>query len=93
MILGFADKTTEAVWNGTVTKGFPAELVRRAQVKLAMIASASELDDLRTPPSNRLELLKGDHAGRHSIRINDQWRICFVWHNGNADEVEIVDYH
>ena len=69
------------------------EIQRIAARKMEMLAAASELKSLRIPPSNRLEKLKGDRAGRHSIRINDQWRICFVWKAGDAYEVEIVDYH
>jgi proteic killer suppression protein len=93
VITSFKDKTTEAIWRGTVAKGFPADLVRRAQVKLAAINTAVSLTDLRAPPSNHLEALRGDRAGQHSIRINDQWRICFVWRDGNVDAVEITDYH
>ncbi|MFK8250556.1 type II toxin-antitoxin system RelE/ParE family toxin [Ancylobacter terrae] len=93
MILSFKDKRTEAVWNGAVGKGFPSDLVRVAQRKLAMLAAAVTLDALRAPPANRLEALKGDRDGQHSIRINDQFRICFVWRDGHATDVEIVDYH
>jgi proteic killer suppression protein len=93
MIRSFKGKLTEEVWTGEVKKGFPQELVRRAQVKLAMIASAEELADLRRPPANRLEALRGERAGQYSIRINDQWRICFAWKDGGAADVEIVDYH
>lgn len=93
MIRNFLDKATEAVWNGKAPKGFPADLVRPAQRRLAMIAAAIDLNALRQPPGNRLEALKGDRAGQHSIRINDQWRICFVWKDGQAEDVEIVDYH
>lgn len=74
-------------------KGFPADVVTTARRKLAMLDAAVRLDDLRIPPSNRLEALKGDRAGQHSIRVNDQWRVCFVWLDGHAHEVEIVDYH
>ena len=93
MIRGFRGKAAEAIWRGETPKGFPADLVRRTQVKLAMLAAAADLVDLKIPPANRLEALKGDRRGQHSIRINDQWRICFVWRDGHADEVEIVDYH
>lgn len=93
MILNFRPGLTEAVWNGTVGKGFPASLVRVAQRKLAMVNAAVTLEALRVPPANRLEALKGDRAGQHSIRINDQFRICFVWQDGHAADVEIVDYH
>jgi proteic killer suppression protein len=84
---------TETVASGKAPKGFPADLLRRAVVKLTLIDNATSLTDLMRPPSNRLEALKGDRAGQHSIRINDQWRICFVWSDNGADQVEIVDYH
>lgn len=93
MIRNFRGKLSEAVWRGEAPKGFPADLLRRAQVKLAMLNAAADLVDLRAPPSNRLEALKGDRRGQHSIRINDQWRICFVWRDGRADDVEVADYH
>ena len=93
MILNFKNKLAEAVWNGTVGKGFPADLVRPAQRKLAMVNAAVSLEALRVPPANRLEALKGDRAGQHSIRVNDQFRICFIWRDGHAVDVEIVDYH
>ena len=93
MIRSFRGKTAEAIWQGEAAKGFPSNLLRRAQVKLTMLAAAADLIDLRIPPANRLEALKGDRRGQHSIRINDQWRICFLWRDGHADEVEIVDYH
>jgi proteic killer suppression protein len=93
MILNFRGRVAEAVWAGTIGKGFPANLVRVAQRKLAMLNAAVSLDALRVPPANRLETLKGDRAGQHSIRVNDQFRICFVWRDGNAADVEITDYH
>jgi len=93
MIGSFKNKMTENVASGKVSKGFPVKLLRSAQRKLVMIDSAAELDDLRSPPGNRLELLRGNRQGQYSIRINDQWRICFEWQNGNAWHVEIVDYH
>jgi proteic killer suppression protein len=93
MIMDFRDKITEAIWSGRSPKGFPNDLVRRAQIKLALLNTATTLNDLRVPPANGLEALKGDRIGQHSIRINDQWRICFVWRDGNAIDVEIVDYH
>ena len=74
-------------------KGFPADLLRRAVVKLTLIENATSLTDLMRPPGNRLEALKGDRAGQDSIRINDHWRICFVWSDNGAEKVEIVDYH
>lgn len=93
MIRSFKDAKTETVASGKAPKGFPSDIVRVAVRKLTMIDNATVLDDLRSPPGNRLEALKVDRAGQHSIRINDQWRVCFVWKNGGAEEVEIVDYH
>ena len=93
MIKSFAGKFAEAIWSGQVGKGFPADLVRPAQRKLRMIDAASALNDLRAPPANRLEALTNDRAGQHSIRINDQWRVCFAWRDGDAFDVEVVDYH
>lgn len=74
-------------------KGFPADLVRTAQRKLAMLDAAVRLENLRVPPGNRLEALAGDRKGQHSIRINDQWRICFKWTDAGPEDVEIADYH
>lgn len=93
MIRSFKDSMTEMVASGKAPKGFPADIVRSSVRKLTMIDVAHDLEDLRSPPGNRLESLKGDRAGQHSIRINDQWRICFVWKDGGAEDVEIVDYH
>lgn len=93
MIRSFGDKATKAVFEGKSLKGFPADLRKVARRKLEMLHAAFVLDDLRIPPGNRLEALSGDRIGQHSIRINDQWRICFVWANGGAENVEIVDYH
>jgi len=93
MIRTFRDRRTEEVFAGTVPRRFPADLVRRAQLQLVVLHNAQELGDLRTPPGNRLEALRGDRRGQHSIRINDQWRICFRWSDGGAEGVEIVDYH
>ncbi|MCB4767935.1 type II toxin-antitoxin system RelE/ParE family toxin [Ancylobacter sp. Lp-2] len=93
MIQSFKGKQAQAVWNGTSGKGFPADLIRVAQRKLAMLNAVVTLEALRAPPANRLEQLKGDRAGQHSLRINDQFRICFVWRDGHAHDVEIVDYH
>jgi len=93
MIRSFRDKRTESVAAGQSPKGFPSDLVRTARRKLFMLEHAVSLDDLRMPPGNRLEALKGDRAGQHSIRINDQFRLCFRWTGGNADDVEITDYH
>lgn len=93
MIGSYKDKMTASIAAGSAPKGFPSNLVRSAQRKLLMIEAACELDDLRSPPGNRLEALKGDRKGQFSIRINDQFRICFEWKDGSAEHVEIVDYH
>ena len=93
MIKGFKDKRTEALYRSRNSRDFPPDIVERARRKLAALNAAHTLDDLRVPPSNRLERLKGERAGQHSIRINDQWRICFRWRNAEADDVEICDYH
>ena len=93
MIRSYKDATTEMVASGKAPKGFPADILKVAIRKLTMLDAAHVLDDLRSPPGNRLEALKGDRAGQHSIRINDQWRICFIWNDGGVDNVEIVDYH
>lgn len=92
MIETFGDKETEKLWQGQRTR-FPADLLHRAISKLNLLDAAMTLDTLRIPPSNRLEILRGRRAGQHSIRINDQWRLCFRWDGGNAFEVEITDYH
>jgi len=93
MIKSFKDALTEAAFEGEARKGFPAELLKVARRKLQMIDAAKRLDDLRTPPGNRLEALKGDRAGQHSIRVNDQFRICFIWSDEGAMCVEFADYH
>lgn len=93
MISSYADKRTAAVAAGRTPKGFPSDLIQPSRRKLAILDAATTLDDLRSPPGNRLETLVGDRAGQHSIRINDQFRLCFVWRDGNAFDVEIVDYH
>jgi toxin HigB-1 len=93
VIRSFRGKTTEAVFNGESLKGFPADLVRVARRKLRYLNAAGNLGDLRAPPGNRLEALTGDRKGQHSIRINDQYRLCFVWTVEGPAEVEIVDYH
>jgi proteic killer suppression protein len=92
VIADFGDNQTEKLWHAKRTR-FPADLLQRAMNKLNILDAATTLDTLRVPPSNRLETLKGDRTGQHSIRINDQWRICFRWDSGNAHEVEISDYH
>ena len=93
MIRSFADKQTAAVFAGLVVRGLPLQIQRRARVKLLMIDAAELLGDLRAPPGNRLKALKGDRQGQHSLRANDQWRICFRWSDGEAWDVEIADYH
>ncbi len=93
MIRSFKDRLTESVGDGSVRKGFPADLVRRAQQLLAVMNAAADINDLRSPPGNRLEKLSGSREGQYSIRINKQWRICFVWTDAGPDQVEITDYH
>ena len=93
MIRSFASKETQKVWNEEFSRKLPTNMQKLALRKLRVLDAASRLDTLRVPPGNRLEKLKGDRAGQHSIRINDQWRICFAWNEPYADEVEIVDYH
>ena len=93
MIHSFADKETERIWTGKRSRKLPQDIQPRALDKLAMLDAAEELDALKTPPGNRLHELKDDRTGQHSISINRQWRICFVWKDGNAHHVEIVDYH
>lgn len=93
MIRSFRDKLTRSIDDGSVRKGFPADLVRRAQQLLVLLDAAKELNDLRSPPGNRLEKLSGDRQGQYSIRINSQWRICFVWTEAGPEHVEITDYH
>jgi proteic killer suppression protein len=93
VISSFNDKRTAAIFLGKLPKGFPTGIADASRRKLRMIDVAKSLSDLRNPPGNRLEALHGDLAGRHSIRVNDQWRVCFRWHEGNALDVEIVDYH
>ena len=93
MILSFADKETERILAGEISRRLPIEIQSIARRKLRMINNARRLDDLRIPPANRLEALKGDMKGQHSIRVNDQWRICFRWSNAGVTDVRIVDYH
>lgn len=93
MIRSFADKEAERIWNGTPSRRLPGDIQRVARRKLRMLNAAAALEDLRIPPANRLEALKGDRKGQHSIRINDEWRICFRWHDGEVHDAEIVDYH
>lgn len=93
MIKTFADKSTAAVFSGLVVKKLPPAICKRAREKLDMLHRARTLNDLRVPPANRLEALAGNRKGFWSIRINDQWRVCFRFENGDAFDVEIVDYH
>lgn len=93
MIRNFKDKEAQKIWEGTISRKLPMDIQGVARRKLRMLNNAKQLNDLRVPPANRLEALKGDRKGQYSIRINNQWRICFVWSNGNADAVEITDYH
>jgi len=93
MIASFGNSDTESVWNGIRVKKWPPEIQQLARRKLRMLNNSLNLQDLRIPPSNRLEKLSGKLTGYYSIRINDQWRIIFQWQAGNAYEVEIIDYH
>lgn len=93
MIKSFRNATAEAAWGRHFVKGVPNDVVKGANRKLLQIHNARSLDDLRAPPGNRLEALKGNRKGQHSVRINDQWRVCFRWQDGDAYEVEVVDYH
>jgi proteic killer suppression protein len=93
MIRSFRCKETERLWQGQSSRRFPSDIQDRALRKLRQLDAALTVADLRNPPSNRLEFLKGDRKGQGSIRINGQWRICFRWAEGEASEVEIVDYH
>ena len=93
MIKSFGDRDTKRLFAREAVRRWSSELQRAALRKLLILDAADELTDLRSPPGNRLEKLTGDRAGQHSIRINDQWRVCFEWHDGDAYEVEIVDYH
>ena len=93
MIRSFADKDAEGLFHGRFARKLPHDIQRAVQRKLRQIHAAEALTDIRVPPGNHLEALKGDRAGQHSIRINDQWRICFTWSDSGADGVEIVDYH
>jgi len=92
VIESFGDKQTEKLWKGERHK-LPVEIEDRAAVKLSLLNAATSLDELRIPPSNHLEALKGDRAGQHSIRINNQYRLCFEWNAGKPRKVEITDYH
>ena len=93
MIRSFRCRETERLFKGRFSKKWAQQIQRKALMKLNIIHAASRLDTLSVPPGNRLESLSGDRAGQHSIRINDQWRVCFVWKDGHAHDVAIVDYH
>lgn len=93
MIRSFSDGEARLIWHGTPSRRLPADIHGTARRKLRMLNNAASLEDLRVPPANRLEALKGDRKGQFSIRINDQWRICFRWDEGDAYNVAIVDYH
>jgi toxin HigB-1 len=93
MIQSFADPEAELIWSGRRSRRLPSDIQNIALRKLRLLNQARVLNDLRVPPGNRLEALKGDRKGQHSIRINDQWRICFVWDDGGPVNVEILDYH
>lgn len=93
VIRNFTDREAERVWAGAASRRLPGSIQRVARRKLRMLNNAASLEDLRIPPANRLEALKGDLRGWYSIRINDQWRVCFRWHDGDAHDVRIVDYH
>ena len=93
VIRSFADRRTKALFEGIPIKGVAPDLARRTRMKLQQLDAATDLRFLRVPPGNRLEALKGDRAGQMSIRVNDQWRLCFRFQDGDAHEVEFVDYH
>lgn len=93
MIKSFRNEAARAAWERRFIKGMPQEVLRIGNRKLTQLHNARSLGDLRAPPGNRLEALGGDRKGQHSIRINDQWRLCFVWQDGDALDVEMVDYH
>jgi len=93
MIVSFRDDETATIWSGHRSRKLPPDIQDAAFRKLRLLNNAKRLEDLRVPPANRLEALKGDRKGQYSIRINQQWRICFAWRQNNAHEVEIVDYH
>jgi proteic killer suppression protein len=93
MITSFRCKETRGIWDGKASRSLPRDIQERALRKLRQLDAARNLEDLKHPPSNHLEALRGDRKGQMSIRINSQWRVCFVWRNGDAEQVEIVDYH
>jgi proteic killer suppression protein len=93
VIKSFGEKETRKIWQGQYSKRLPQDIQQLARRKLRLINNARTLTDLRKPPANRLEPLRGQRAGQHTVRINDQWRICFIWKAGHVFDVEIVDYH
>lgn len=93
MIKSFRSKEAEKIWKGVVSTVLPVDIQKVARRKLRMMNASRTLNDLKVPPSSHLEVLKGNRKGQHSIRINDQWRICFRWTEGDCQDVEIVDYH
>jgi proteic killer suppression protein len=93
MIRSFKSKETEKIWSGEFSRKLPSDIQKIMRRKLRMLNNSTELSDLQIPPSNNLESLKGDRKGQHSIKVNDQWRICFEWKDGDCYNVEIVDYH
>ena len=93
MIVSFADKNTQKIWEGLRVKSLPTEIQEIGRRKLRMLNNSVDINDLMIPPSNRLEKLKGNFKNHYSIRINNQWRIVFKWNNGNASDVTIIDYH
>ncbi|MBA3426882.1 MAG: type II toxin-antitoxin system RelE/ParE family toxin [Rubrobacter sp.] len=93
MIRSFQDKETRRIWERRHSRAVPSNLQRKALRKLVEVNNAEDLNDLRVPPGNRLEKLSGDREGQHSIRINDRYRVCFEWGEGDAHQVEVVDYH
>lgn len=93
MIKSFSCKETEKIWNNTFSKKLPTAIQRNGLIKLRLVNAAATLDFLRVPPGNQIEALKGNRKGQHSVRINKQWRICFKWKDGHAEDLEICDYH
>ena len=93
MIRSFADKATQRVWREEYVRALDRSLQRAVLRKLELLHAAADVEDLRIPPGNRLERLTGDRRSQNSIRVNAQWRLCFTWHEGGADDVELVDHH
>jgi proteic killer suppression protein len=93
MIISFCDKESKKIWNSEFSKKYPIDIQKKAKMKMELLNSIIELDELKIPPSNRLHSLQGDRKGQFSISINDQYRVCFIWKEGNVHNVEIVDYH